>query len=84
DPLSWLQEFQRACKANRWNDACQLELAPIYMKDNQNKLLEALIKTTLTVIIEINLALDVEIIIETEVSHKIETIIDLTEPFLEN
>jgi hypothetical protein len=32
DPLSWLQEFQRACKANRWNDARRLELAPVYMK----------------------------------------------------
>ena len=32
DPLTWLQEFQRACKANRWDDAHRLELALVYMK----------------------------------------------------
>ena len=52
--------------------------------DNQNELLEVLIKTTLTIIIVINLAFKVEIIIETEVGRKTETIIDLTEPLLEN
>ncbi|CAG8838125.1 20732_t:CDS:1, partial [Cetraspora pellucida] len=52
--------------------------------DNQNELLEVLIKTTLTMIIEINLVLEIEIIIETKVGHKTETIIDSTEPLLEN
>ncbi|CAG8836870.1 5429_t:CDS:1, partial [Cetraspora pellucida] len=52
--------------------------------DNQNELLKALIKTTFAMIIEINLTLEVKIITETEVGHKIETIIDLTEPLLEN
>jgi hypothetical protein len=52
--------------------------------DNQNELLEVLIKTTLVVIIVINLALEVEIITKIEVGHKTETIINLTEPLLEN
>jgi len=52
--------------------------------DNPNELLEVLIKTTLVVIIEINLALEVETITEIEVGHKTETTIDLTEPLLEN
>src|ERR1043165_6454543 len=52
--------------------------------DNQNELLEVLIKTTLVVIIVINLTLEVEIITEIEVGHKTETTIDLTEPLLEN
>jgi hypothetical protein len=52
--------------------------------DNQNELLEVLIKTTLAVIIEINLALEVEIITEIEVGHKTETTIDLTELLPEN
>jgi len=52
--------------------------------DNQNELLEVLIKTTLAMIIEINLALEVETIIGTEVGRKIETTIDLTELLLEN
>jgi hypothetical protein len=52
--------------------------------DNQNDLLEVLIKTTLAVIIVISLALEVEIITEIEVGHKTETTIDSTEPLLEN
>src|ERR1043165_6736999 len=52
--------------------------------DNQNELLEVPIRTPLAVTIVINLALEVETIIETEVGHKTETIIDLTEPLLEN
>ncbi|CAG8837014.1 438_t:CDS:1, partial [Cetraspora pellucida] len=52
--------------------------------DNQNKLFKVLIKTTLVMIIEINLTLEVEIITEIEVSHKTETTIDLTEPLLKN
>src|ERR1043165_1021333 len=52
--------------------------------DNQNELLKVLIKTTLVMIIVINLALEVVIITETEVGHKTETIIDLTEPLLKN
>ncbi|CAG8835906.1 22636_t:CDS:1, partial [Cetraspora pellucida] len=38
--------------------------------DNQNELLEVLIKTTLVEIIEINLALEVEIITEIEVGTR--------------
>jgi len=52
--------------------------------DNLNELLKVLIKTTLTVIIEINPALEVETITEIEVSYKTETTIDLTEPLFEN
>ncbi|CAG8712591.1 11870_t:CDS:2, partial [Cetraspora pellucida] len=52
--------------------------------DNQNELLEVLIKTTLAMIIIISLALEVEIITEIEVGHKTETTIYSTEPLLEN
>ncbi|CAG8753370.1 7624_t:CDS:1, partial [Cetraspora pellucida] len=52
--------------------------------DNQNELLEVLIKTTLTVIIVISLALEVKIITGIEVGHKTETTIDSTEPLLKN
>ncbi|CAG8799373.1 12537_t:CDS:1, partial [Cetraspora pellucida] len=52
--------------------------------DNQNELLEVLIKTTLAMIIVISLALEVEIITEIKVGHKTETTIDSTEPLFEN
>jgi hypothetical protein len=52
--------------------------------DNQNELLEVLIKTTLTMIIKTNLALEVEIITGIEAGHKTETTIDLTELLPEN
>ncbi|CAG8837256.1 10650_t:CDS:1, partial [Cetraspora pellucida] len=51
---------------------------------NQNELLEVLIKTTLAMIIEINLTFEVEIITEIEVSHKTETTTDLTKPLPKN
>ncbi|CAG8818210.1 25142_t:CDS:1, partial [Cetraspora pellucida] len=52
--------------------------------DNQNELFEVLTKTILIEIIIINLTLEVEIITKIEVSHKTKTIIDSTEPLLEN
>ncbi|CAG8845691.1 19024_t:CDS:2, partial [Gigaspora margarita] len=34
DSITWIEEFRRAAKANKWNDARRLELAMAYMKDN--------------------------------------------------
>ena len=34
DPITWLEEFEQATKANRWSPAYQLELASAYLKDN--------------------------------------------------
>ncbi|CAG8671092.1 9644_t:CDS:2, partial [Paraglomus brasilianum] len=34
DPVTWVEEFERAAKANHWSPARQLELAAAYMKDN--------------------------------------------------
>ena len=34
DPITWIEEFDRAAKANHWSAARQLELAAAYMKDN--------------------------------------------------
>ena len=37
DPITWLENFEQATKANRWNAECQLELASAYLKDNTQK-----------------------------------------------
>ena len=34
DPITWLEEFEQATKANRWSATRQLELASAYLKDN--------------------------------------------------
>ncbi|CAG8810452.1 5135_t:CDS:1, partial [Gigaspora rosea] len=34
DPVTWVEEFERAAKANHWSPARQMELAAAYMKDN--------------------------------------------------
>ena len=42
DPITWLEEFDRAAKANHWTEAHQLELASAYMKDNAQEWLTSL------------------------------------------
>ena len=34
DPITWLESFEQAAKANRWNAIRQLELASAYLTDN--------------------------------------------------
>src|SRR5260363_178565 len=41
-PVTWIEEFERAAKANHWSPACQLELACAYMKDNAQEWLTSL------------------------------------------
>src|SRR5260363_343924 len=42
DPVTWIEELERAAKANHWSPACQLELACAYMKDNTQEWLTSL------------------------------------------
>jgi len=42
DPVTWLEEFERAARANHWSSARQLELACAYMKDNAQEWLASL------------------------------------------
>jgi len=34
DPITWLEDFERAAKINRWNAVRQLELAYAYVEGN--------------------------------------------------
>ena len=42
DPITWIEEFDRAAQVNRWNAERQLELACAYMKDNAQEWLQSL------------------------------------------
>src|SRR5260363_430741 len=42
DPVTWIEEFERAAKADHWSPARQLELACAYMKDNAQEWLTSL------------------------------------------
>src|SRR5260363_274598 len=41
-PVTWIEEFERAAKANYWSPAHRLELACAYMKDNAQEWLTSL------------------------------------------
>ena len=43
DPITWLESFEQAAKANRWNAICQLELASAYLTDNTQEWLQSLV-----------------------------------------
>ena len=42
DPITWLEEFKRAARANNWSPERQLALASAYMKDNAQEWLTSL------------------------------------------
>src|SRR5207253_6335020 len=41
DPITWLESFEQAAKANRWNAIRQLELASAYLTDNAQEWLQS-------------------------------------------
>src|SRR5207253_9382063 len=43
DPITWLESFEQAAKANRWNAIRQLELASAYLTDNAQEWLQSLV-----------------------------------------
>ena len=42
DPITWLESFEQAAKANQWNAVRQLELASAYLTDNAQEWLQSL------------------------------------------